>query len=144
NSRFELSNVILSGQNLAPVYNDGNQGNGGLVHHDGGRLLLRDVTLRNGRSHTQGGALFSSARGDLTLQRVLVEDNQAFSGGGLALSGDDFSFVSIEDSRVSGNFASFAGGGMSLATSLAAVTLLRSTVDDNESAYGGGISAASS
>ena len=81
-----------------------------------GRVFIRDLTITGG-SGFPGGGVFAEDKVILTLQRVVVTDNDsgAGSGGGLAFFGSAASGSSdilVEDSIIAGNSATVAGGGI--------------------------------
>lgn len=81
----------------------------GIFYVAGNRSLeIRDVTLRNGRTTTGGGAI--RADGDLTVLRSVLSGNSSVTGpGGAILS---FSGLVLTDSAVFGNTAAGNGGGL--------------------------------
>lgn len=120
-----LTGQILSLQAPAPLIGDaveisGPSGGAAIVQGDGvDRLLqisapagtsvtLRDLVFRGG-SAWDGGCI-RVQRANLLLQRVRLSGCQATRGGGLASV--DGAITEIEDSRIDGNTASFAGGGL--------------------------------
>lgn len=118
-----------------------------------GSLTLRDLTLQGGLTRNAGGAVFN--RGNLTLDRVTVQNNRSRSGGGiysvgnltvegstirsntsLGLRGDDgryfFFGIWITSPGMPGGPA--YGGGVSVAGGTASIS--NSTIRDN-TAWGG-------
>ncbi len=138
-----IRNLRLVGQNLSVPSLTGD-GDGGLVHHGEGTLILRDVELRNGRAELgngRGGAVFSA--GTLTLERALLVDNRARRGGGLALFADDFVIATVVDSEFDGNSTASVvgrnGGAISAQLPAGILGMNRISVHGNSSHLGGGL-----
>jgi len=74
----------------------------------GTSVTLRDLVFRGGNAYD--GGCIRVRRANLLLQRVRLSGCQATRGGGLASV--DGAIAEIEDSRIDGNTASYAGGGL--------------------------------
>ncbi|MEX0990711.1 MAG: choice-of-anchor Q domain-containing protein [Actinomycetota bacterium] len=99
-----------------------------------GPSFIRDLTITGGTGFP-GGGVFSDARIDITLQRVIItgNDSGAANGGGLAFTGgdsDDFSRILIEDSIISDNDAVIGGGINNLDYNI--LDIHRSLIFDNQ------------
>jgi filamentous hemagglutinin family protein len=129
-------------------------------------VILRDLTLQNGVSASVGGAILSD--GQLTLDRVTLQNNQAKNDGGALYNAtgrtatitnstfknntaaDDGGAIAnhgtmtILNSTLSGNVSEGAsspvsGGGAILNTTEATLTIRNSTISGNTAKVGGGI-----
>jgi len=84
---------------------DGNQADRLIEVRPGARLMISDVTLRNGNpGPAEGGGILVDATAALTLTRSAVTLNSAAAGGGIASYGR----FAAEDSTIRGNL----GGGL--------------------------------
>ncbi|MDJ0754456.1 MAG: choice-of-anchor Q domain-containing protein [Ardenticatenaceae bacterium] len=154
---FTSENVVISGGDLTIQGAGAGQtvliaasGNNrvlttGLITDPGQKIFLQDLAISGGNLEgaTSGGGIFNVA--DLTLERILINDNQAGSGGAVAnlASGS----LTIHDSAFVDNRAEwFAGrlprgtGGALVNSSSGTVTLVNVTISGNEAGqYGGGV-----
>jgi hypothetical protein len=145
------SNITLQGAGASATILDGNQTDRVLhVATSSAVVVVNDLTIRNGRSPagadnpigctsgvcysngedgSPGGGIFSV--GTLTLNRVLVIDNQTGDGG----NGGDLSCSSPEDgcSTIGGN----GGDGAGIASSGPSLTIHNSVIQDNRTGNGG-------
>jgi predicted outer membrane repeat protein len=115
----------------------GNSGQGGGIAVDAPATLnLTDGAVSHNTASGPGGGIYS--QGVVSLIRSTVDNNQAVggNGGGVATDGTNGPFLHVEDSTISDNTSTLAGGGISVGpgTSLA---LMNTTVAGN-SAPGGG------
>ena len=109
-------------------------GNVRVVHVPSGVTTeIRDVKITGGNGDiSQGGGIFS--QGNLTLDRIALENNTSWTyGGGIYAVGGS---LAVSNSTIAGNAASYVGGGVYL--SGVAATLTNSTVSANSTAYSGG------
>ena len=91
------------------------------------------LTIRNGKVTDSGGGINNQGSGTLTLTNSTVSGNEASFGGGIL----SFGGVTLTNSTVSGNEAGGFGGGI---FSFGGVNLTNSTVSGNEAgSFGGGI-----
>ena len=123
------------------------QGGGAFFYMDNGDITLEDSsilsnTLSPGGGHRGGGlSLEKSNGGQTTIRRTTIANNSAGVGAGLYLDLWGTSPVVFENSTISGNHASFAGGGMRLYKS-DDVTIRNSTIVSNSATNeGGGVDA---
>jgi uncharacterized repeat protein (TIGR01451 family)/CSLREA domain-containing protein len=101
--------------------------------YNAGTLTLVNSTVR-GSTAEQGGGIYNDA-GSVQLTSSTVEDNMALSdGGGIANVGAGVGGVTLADSIVSGNVATYGGG----IHNAGALTLGNSFVRGNEASSGGG------
>ncbi len=103
-----------------------------------GQLELSDLTLQHGNAGTNedGGAV--AAHGSLSMQRCVVSDNTAHAGGGVVIdSATNDATVALTDMILEKNTATSVGGG--LYQSGGNLTMLRSTIRDNNAQFGAGM-----
>lgn len=108
----------------------------------GGALLIQDSVLRHNQATSIGGGLVywtdeDSQACSVTLNRTVVEDNQAMDGGGLRILRPR---VTISDSSIRNNRATQAGGGIMarISDGYIDMTVLRSTISGNQAGVSGG------
>ncbi|KAA1421815.1 hypothetical protein F0U44_05975 [Nocardioides humilatus] len=99
--------------------------------------MLRDLVIDNGQANTAGsvgGGIFNV--GEMTLEDVTVSDSEANSGGGIYNTGD----LTLIRSLVAGNNATYmyGGGGIYQGADDGVLTLIDSTVSDNDAPNGSG------
>lgn len=124
------------------VPNVGN--NGGLIyvsHFD--TLSIYDSTLSDGYAYQYGGAIYS-VQGEVNLYNSLVVNNEAGSGGGIAIA---FETLNVYNSTISGNTARWWDGGGIVTFNWGSgetITMVNSSVLNNQapSVNGGGMHAA--
>ena len=112
------------------------------IHPTAMNVELSRLTLRNGWSEPEGGAIWNAGSGTLRLTEVTVQDNSATgTGGGIYSEGH----VVIERSTFRGNTAGGSGGGVYNAGDLTAIgvpsrlEIRHSTFSGNQSANGAGL-----
>ena len=106
---------------------------GGAIRLASGNLTLEDVVLQDnqaGPGNNDTGGALFHNKGRLTMRRCLVQDNQAGHGGGLYL-GTPAPDVEIEDSVFLGNASHFAGGAISAGTTMPSFRVARSSFVGN-------------
>ena len=121
--------VTISGQDLSRIFN---------ITGAGTDVELQSVTLTNGFSIANGGAILAGAGTTLDISKSTINGSSAtLAGGALSASG---ATVTITDSLINGNTAGTDGGGVHLDGS--GVTIINTTVDGNDAnGDGGGIDA---
>lgn len=73
-------------------------------------LTLNDVTITGGDQNGRGGGIFNAFRGDLTINRSIIQGNSAATyGGGISSIEAD---VVLNESGIFGNTAEDGGGGV--------------------------------
>ncbi len=110
-------------------------------NNDGTGLLLQGVTVKNGNSASQGGGIYVSNNGWLTMRDSTVTANTATSDGGGIYLADEVGLV-LDNSIVSHNKSnSTDGGGGLYAYSYDTVSITNSTFSKNhaDNGYGGGV-----
>jgi hypothetical protein len=124
---FTAYNVSITGVTMS---NGATSSDGGAIDNSGTLTLTNDVLLNN--SAQDGGAIWNYSSGTLILSGTTVEGNQANNkGGGIGSSG----VVSINNSLITTNGA-VMGGGLYNGTT-GTLTLTMSSVSNNNS-YGNG------
>ena len=111
-------------------------GNGRVVRVQGvdsPGVTIEGLTLRNGQSEGDGGAL-RCAGSVLAVQDSILADSEADSGGGLSAEGCQ---LAVDDTTITGHTASASGGGLQLTASTGHVRT--STVSLGRAERGGGI-----
>jgi predicted outer membrane repeat protein len=99
-------------------------------------LTARNLSIVNGRAPTGGGGIVVIGRA--ILDHVLVANNEATDdGGGIYVLGSNYSELTLLNSTVTGNTASFGGG----ITANSTVTIRNSTISQNTAKDVGGIHA---
>jgi hypothetical protein len=107
----------------------------------GSAVLLMDVALKNNTSARDGGGVANF--GAMAITDSLIDQNHAESGGGIFVG--DLASLDLTDSTVSNNAAPSGNGGgimsgvFSVDPDVPAVTVLRSTLNDNQAKNGGAI-----
>ncbi len=87
----------------------GDSTHGGGLLNNGGDVVLRDVSVTGNRAGEEGGGLWNSDTGTLTLQRTVIEGNTGepgLTGGGIFNNGGT---ITIENSTIADNAAGDGG-----------------------------------
>jgi CSLREA domain-containing protein len=134
--------TVLIGDGADRTIIDGGAAGGIFFIPSGVTVQMQDVTLRNGRSTTGGGAIHNN--GDLTLLRTVLTGNASVTGaagsgqGGAILSDGNSPSLTITDSTISNNTSQGSGGGVAAGSD---VNLSNVTVAGNRSTadLGGGL-----
>lgn len=138
---LDLTGILtIQGADANRIIIDGNNTDRIFDIRPGATVTLSGVTLQNGNpgSGAGGGAVIVSGgapRAKLTLLNNVVRNNRASLGGGIYNSGNGATAV-IQDSQITANAAQTSGGGIANSGDL---TLLNSTLAQNEARTGGGI-----
>jgi predicted outer membrane repeat protein len=137
---LDRDGVIVLGTNRATVIVDGNDVSRIFDVAPGATSTIRRMTIRDGTDSGGGGVLVTS--GSVTLDNVIVEDNESsFQGGGIEVSGLD-SVLDIRNSIVRNNRAPFFSGDGGGISADGQITINRTRILGNEAAFsGGGLSA---
>lgn len=99
---------------------------------------LQNLTITGGQTTSSGGGIYvSGANSNLTIRNSQISGNRATYGGGIA--SPTASIVNIFDSTISNNTATIAGGGVEN-TFGAKLNIADSTISNNTAQYAGGIS----
>ncbi|VAW32475.1 hypothetical protein MNBD_CHLOROFLEXI01-3291 [hydrothermal vent metagenome] len=132
--------ITLSGSGSTRLFNLQN----------GATLALQNITLQDGFSSSNGGAIYVERLSTLTLSNSAINNSTAANGGAIALngwgSGDAGGTLTVTDSSFSGNISTAAaipgggnGGGALYITGGSTATISSSTFSNNQSVNGGGI-----
>jgi hypothetical protein len=125
-------NVTIEGPISAGMTISGNLVSGVFRVMQGANVVLRNLSIVNGRSLKGGGVL---NEGTVMIDHTLLANNEAEDGGGLFMA-DVATLATIVNSTISGNVATFEGGGL---VANRAVIIRNSTIAENTSTDGGGI-----
>lgn len=117
---------------------------------NGASLTLQNITLQNGSSSSDGGAIYVERLSTLTLTNSAINNSTAPNGGAIALNGwgssDPGGTLIVTDSSFSGNSSTAGaipgggnGGGALYITGGSTATVSGSTFSNNSSVNGGGI-----
>ena len=132
--------ILLSGGNSTRLFNLQN----------GASLTLQDITLADGFSNGDGGAIYVERLSTLTLTSSTINNSTAANGGAIALNGwgssDAGGTLIVTNSSFSGNSSMAAaipgggnGGGALYITGGSTATVSGSSFSNNQSVNGGGI-----
>ncbi|MBN1535571.1 MAG: hypothetical protein JW908_02480 [Anaerolineales bacterium] len=136
--------AVHSGANLMVVHsslNDGYAVNGGGVYIDGGSITLNDSSVFSNTAQTYGGGIYANYGPNIVIQNNSQVNSNLVSdywgmGGGIYIGGDDGA-ITITQSAVMSNTASYAGGIRMIGDNL--VKLLDDTeLKYNQTVDGGG------
>jgi Ca2+-binding RTX toxin-like protein len=105
--------VTLSGLTLTagkPSSSDPVSGRGGAIFSKYAKLTLDRVVISNSSSESFGGGV-ENANGSLSVRSSTISGNSAGEGGGISNRHDQPAAVIVENSTITGNYASGYGGG---------------------------------
>ena len=128
--------TVLMGDGAGRTIIDGGAVGGIFFIPSGVTVQMQDLTLRNGRSSSAGGAIHN--QGDLTLLRTILTGNSSLGQGGALVSDGANPSLTLSDSTISGNTAQAKGGGIVAGGD---VSLTNVTISGNRSTtdLGGGL-----
>lgn len=140
-----LNNVVITD-------NTTSASDGGGIHNDGGTLTLNDCTISDNAASPatgEGGGINNHGGAAATLNRCTISGNSATDGGGIHnYGGSGINRLELNNSTVSGNWATGHGGGIytRAGIGLHELALLNCTItdniadsNDNNSGDGGGV-----
>jgi hypothetical protein len=118
------------------------------ISGDGTEVEIDDLTVEKGyaEGYSWGGGIFAWGGTTVTLRRLVVQENRAYEGGGIAIN-DDLkedhteernTVLNLHDTRIIGNVAASDPGGMTVRGSFSHVTGYDVTVANNQGLYGNG------
>lgn len=114
-------------------------GQGGGIGITGTELVTVASCVVTGNTSTDGAGIYTYLGAQLALEQTTLSDNTGGIGGGLAMNGDGFmASLSMTGCTISGNVADENGGGMVL-FEVPTVQIDSTTIVDNDSLDGGGI-----
>ena len=125
-------NSIISGNNNSRIF----------YMYDSGAMLtisISALTLTDGSTGYDGGAILSTGN-DLTLSSIVITGNESTDSGGGVYSGDSEgrnAQLTIIDSEISDNTATYDGGGLKL-HSVGDVTITNTVISGNTAGDEGG------
>ncbi|WP_409199814.1 beta strand repeat-containing protein [Methanobrevibacter sp. DSM 116169] len=122
NKTVTIRNGVIDGNNEVRIFN--------IV--SGGNLILENITLQNGHTNSNGGAINNN--GNVTISNSTLNNNKANSHGGAIYNngGSDFN---ISNSTLNNNNATLDGGAI---YNNGNVTISNSTLNNNIANYYGG------
>ncbi|WP_409200150.1 beta strand repeat-containing protein [Methanobrevibacter sp. DSM 116169] len=128
NKTVTIKNGIIDGNNEVRIFNIVN----------GGNLILENITLQNGHTNSNGGAINNNNGGNVTISNSTLNNNTASSGGAIYNNGgNDFT---INNSTFNNNTANVDGGAI-YNNGGNDFTINNSTFNNNSaSSWGGAIS----
>ena len=103
---------------------------GGGLYLDGGKVELKGTRIEQNVAGSHGGGVYSRRNnGSLTMNGGSLSDNVSKSyGGGIFIYGGSVTAVNC---RISGNEAQYGGGGVEIESSGSKLTLINSSVTEN-------------
>jgi hypothetical protein len=126
----DIVRTVVSGNQSG----SGGGGNGGGIRHEGGELMqIVDCAIIDNQAGGLGGGI--SASSPLRIVDTAISRNRAFGGGGVY--SQTKKPLKVEGSDIEENTAALTGGG--IAVDAGGLTLVDSTVANNQSRSGGGI-----
>ena len=137
--------VTISGGNSTRIFNVQNNSN-----NSGYDLVIRNLTVANGRSSGNGGGVYVERLSSLTVENSTFSGNVGLNGGAVATNGwganDGGVVVTVSDSTFTNNEATATalpgggnGGGGFYLSGGSALTVTDSTFTNNRSQNGGAI-----
>ena len=130
-----VSNSTISGNTASGL------GGGGGIYNSRTSTVSNSTISGNTASGLGGGGGIFNSSGNSTVSNSTISGNSASSGGGISNGGGIFNSSgnsTVSNSTISGNTASRNGGGISNGYS-SILTLLFSTITQNQAANGGGV-----
>lgn len=92
NSKLTLINLTLTNGNL--------DDNGGLIHNEGGEIIIKNCILSNSRGYKNGGAIYNNL-GTLNIENTCFINNSAHQYGGVLYT---YGKTNIKNSNFTGNY----------------------------------------
>ncbi|MCB1689558.1 MAG: M36 family metallopeptidase [Halioglobus sp.] len=114
---------------------DGSSGNGAGIENQGGTLNLVDMTISNNHALSYGGGINNGAASTVTLTNTTLSGNTTGQSGGAIHNSSADAVMILINSTISGNSANYGGG---LFSYLGDVTIVHTTISDNNALLGGG------
>ncbi len=141
--------ITVTGEMSNTTIIDGNNAFRVMHIEPAGEMVLKDVTIRNGRAVADPGGGAVTNRGTLVLQHCLVRDNVGISKGSVYNNGGGgilnwYGELSVVDSELIGNVSvsnsSHNGSnGSAIYNQLGTVTIADSSISGNSAQYSGAI-----
>jgi fibronectin-binding autotransporter adhesin len=123
-----ISNNQITSSVAGPLYDSAGAG-----LYNAGNAALINTTIANNKGAYAGGGIYNS--GNLQLTNVTIANNSATNGGGLYSAACGCGNATLNDSTLTGNYASQFGGGIYNANGT--VTLTNTIVAGNRAGYQG-------
>lgn len=134
---IEEKSITIQGRGMGGVVVSRVSGDGRIFHvTENSTLNMSGVTVSNGNETGSGGGIFVDITSNLTLDHCIIINNNASTGGGIAVFDGFFQMIYC---TVSFNTAATAVGGIALSS--AGFYISHSTISNNSTSalYGGGI-----
>jgi len=111
----ESVSVEISGLNLINRVRSGSRDMGpGAIDHNGDDLRINDVFMRDNQGGWGGAVRLRSEFGEIEFKNVVIENNSAFAGAGIAFYDGPGAKLTITNSTIRKNSAVFSGGAIFL------------------------------
>ena len=126
---FEGSTTITNStisNNTAGVGNTEKGRGGGIVHSSSGKTEITNTIIANNTAGDRGGGVYNSD--EITITDSEIRGNTASFGGGVNING----LATIENTTIEDNTASTDGGGVAIETLLDKTTITNSTIQNNQ------------
>lgn len=108
------------------------------INTDSGDVLISGLTISGGDLEGEGGGIFATGSGTLTVSNSLITGNAAYIGGGIASQAN----LIVTNSQFTNNYGFRLGGGIafyaSVETGSTSLTITSSTFEGNSTIGGGG------
>lgn len=136
--------LTITGPGAATLALSGGDANGILYISDGADVSIASITLTDGNSPGNGGAVRADDSGNVSFDDVVIENNVSNDEGGGIFFDSNRGQLSITDSTISGNTADGMGGGVYVNDTLylgaQGVYVSNTVITGNTTAeFGGGI-----
>ena len=127
--------LVITGSTISS--NEASRDGGGLFRTNSGEGDVTDSRIDDNVAGGRGGGMLLEVRTHLL--RITVDGNTAATGGGIAITdGSSLPSPILEDSTVSGNTATVAGGGIAATGQNGRFATIDVTVSGNHAPRGGG------
>ncbi|MBN1121924.1 MAG: hypothetical protein JXJ17_12655, partial [Anaerolineae bacterium] len=126
--------------NNVTISNGRSNVDGGAIYNNGGALTISRSTLDGNYTGDDGGAIYNNG-GTVTIEYSTISNNEAPTSAGFsgALDNRVGGMMTISYSILSGNRAGNGGGAIYSDTNNPTLTIIGSTLDGNTADWGGGI-----
>lgn len=133
--------VVISN---AEIQNNSSSNKGGGLYINGANgsdVILTAINVHDNSATNDGGGIYMSETARVTINDSLINSNSSKSGAGISVKGPE-SIFNINDSIISQNIAINYGGGIDCVSANKIYFKGNSSIDNNESQFGGGVALA--